>query len=109
MHRGLTRELQRDLGQGMEGQDKGEWLPPARVMGWDGMLGNSSSLCEWGVPGTGAQSSISGSAQRQAGRGWEQPGITEDVPAHGRGGMRGCEVPSHPDHSRILLNNFKSG
>jgi len=47
---------------------------------------------------------LPGSVQGQVGWGFEQPGLVEDVPAHGRGGWNQMifKVPSKPNHSMIL-------
>ena len=47
-----------------------------------------------------------GSVQGQVGWSSEQPGLVEDVPAHGRGGWNYMifKVPSNPHHSMILNN-----
>jgi len=47
---------------------------------------------------------LAGSVQGQVRWGFEQPGLVEGVPAHGRGGWNSMifKVPSNPNHSMIL-------
>jgi len=52
---------------------------------------------------------LPGSVQGQVGRGFEQRGLVEDVPAYGRGlGTRCYEVPFNPNCSVILWNNHNA-
>jgi len=49
---------------------------------------------------------LPGSVQGQVGRSSEQPGLAEDVPAHGGGGWNHMiiKVPFNPYHSMILCS-----
>ena len=48
---------------------------------------------------------LPGSAQGQVGGSFEQPGLVEGVPAHGRAGWNLVifKVPSNPEHSVMIL------
>ena len=66
------------------------------------ILHSGGAQRSWGCP-------LPGRAQGQVGRGWEQPGLGEGVPARGMGvGWGVCQVPSHPNRSGVLNSDRTS-